>query len=209
MTKHWTFEDSDLANHFGDHVKSQLPWYDIATGLVRCIVENYLPDGGVLYDVGASLGNITNACADLIQSRNARAISIEPSKEMCAKWNGYGEMHNKKAEEYAFQGYDVCVMFLTLMFVMPSERNALIENLMAHKREGGALVIVDKFEPPHGYIGTVCRRMTLRQKLAAGESCQDIIDKELSLSGVQRPIERAPDGAVQFFQVGEFKGYVI
>lgn len=206
MTKHWTFEDSKLANNFGQHVKGQLPWYDLATGLVRCIAENYLPRGGLMYDIGASTGNITQACADLIDSRGVHAVSIEPSQEMCKEWIGKGELVNDYAESHEFKEYDLAVCFLTLMFVTPRERTRLIDELIGKIAEGGALVVVDKFESSGGYFDTVKRRMTMRQKISSGESPKEILDKELSLSGVQRPLgDELPVGDC-FFQIGEFKG---
>jgi tRNA (cmo5U34)-methyltransferase len=73
---------------------------------------------------------------------------------------------------------------------------------------------VDKIAAPSGYIGTVMRRLTLAGKVAAGATPEDVIAKELSLSGVQRPIESnliqsvAPS-AFQFFAFGEFAGWLI
>ena len=209
MTKHWTFEDSNLANNFGDHVRGQLPWYDLATGLVRCIAENYLTRDGVMYDIGCSTGNITKSCSDLIESRGVEAISIEPSSEMCQKWNGVGQLLNIPAEECEFKEYDLAVCFLTLMFINPRKREKLINDLLKSMSPHGVLVIVDKFQGKGGYFETVKRRMVMRQKISCGESPQDILDKELSLSGVQRPLgDELPENEC-FFQAGEFKGIVI
>lgn len=55
------------------------------------------------------------------------------------------------------------------------------------------------------------RRLTMSWKLNNGARPEDIISKELSLSGVQRPLNPAvlgPD-ARQFFAFGEFAGYLI
>jgi tRNA (cmo5U34)-methyltransferase len=208
MTKHWTFEDSDLANNFGQHVRGQLPWYDLATGLVRCIAENYLPEDGLMYDIGASTGNITSACADLIESRSVHAISIEPSQEMCKKWKGKGDLVNDFAENYNFKEYDFAVCFLTFMFIRASKRRGVFDLLRSKIKEGGSLVIVDKFEGSGGYADTVRRRMTMRQKIASGEDAQSILDKELSLSGVQRPLGSEYADGEKFFQIGEFHGII-
>ena len=208
MTRHWTFEDSELANNFGDHVKGQLPWYELATGLVRCIAENYLPRGGVMYDIGASTGNITSACADLIKARGVQCMSIEPSKEMCKAWKGEGELINELAENYDFKEYDLAVCFLTFMFISASEQRRVFSLLKSRIKEGGALVIVDKFDGFGGYADTVRRRMTMRQKIAGGEDAQSVIDKELSLSGVQRPLGAEYMKGERFFQIGEFQGII-
>ena len=209
MTRHWTFEDSKLANNFGAHIKGQLPWYDLATGLVRCIAENYLPDNGVMYDIGASCGNITSSCDDLIKSRNVEAISIESSRAMCESWIGSGEIICDNAVNHEYKEFDLCVCFLTMMFLRPSDRVALMAKLKDKCLYGGAIVVVDKFNGNGGYIDTVMRRMTMRQKISSGESPKDIMDKELSLSGVQRPLQIQEIQGEQFFQIGEFRGFII
>jgi len=207
--KHWTFEDSKLANNFGSHVRGQLPWYDLATGLVRCIAENYLPQNGVFYDLGASDGNITRACSELIESRKVEAISLESSAAMCNTWAGRGKILDEDVLGHEFKPFDLCVSFLTLMFVAPSKRFELWTKLISLCNDGGAVVLVDKFSGSGGYADTVLRRMTLRQKLSAGETEKDILDKELSLSGIQRPLDSRFAIGEQFFQIGEFRGYII
>ena len=209
MTKHWTFEDSDFANNFGEHVRSQLPWYDLATGLVRCIAENYLPENGVMYDIGSSTGNITKCCRDIIKDRQVDAVSIDPSQEMVDAWEGEGVVQKCSAEAFEYAEFDLAVMFLSMMFVTPSNRKKVMQALVDKMKSGGAIVVVDKFNPCAGYFATVMRRMTLRQKLSAGESKEGIINKELSLSGIQRPLDYSDIDGKRFFQVGEFSGFVI
>ena len=209
MTKHWTFEDSNLANNFGEHVRGQLPWYDLATGLVRCIAENYLSEGGLMYDIGASDGNITKETEDIINSRSIEAVSIECSSEMAKHWAGVGRVEVVNACDYNYKDFDLCVAFLTFMFIDPSRRRGLLNNLRAKIKEGGALIIVDKFNGTGGYNDTILRRMTMRQKLSNGESSAEILDKELSLSGVQRPLDLDFLRGDQFFQAGEFRGFIL
>jgi len=78
-------------------------------------------------------------------------------------------------------------------------------------KPGGALVVVDKVQMPPGYVGTAFSRLTLQQKLAVGAKPDDILRKELSLAGYQRPIDplMLPKAARTFFQVGEFVGWIL
>ncbi len=47
---------------------------------------------------------------------------------------------------------------------------------------------IDKLENIGGYIGIINYRLTLSEKVKNNKNYKDIIDKELSLQGVQRPI---------------------
>lgn len=208
----WTFKSKDIAKGFTKHVNQHLPWYPLATNLVKCIVENYIPADGILYDIGASRGNITRELSSLIESRNISACSFEVSKEMVAEFEGVGDIFEMDAVD--IDGcFDVSVCFLTLMFNSIEKRARILDNLLSQVREGGCIVIVEKFEiESGGYPSTVQRRMTMRQKLESGVSHEDIVDKELSLSGVQRPMrlsELDKFSLSEFFRVGEFRGFIL
>jgi len=64
---------------------------------------------------------------------------------------------------------------------------------------------------PPGYVGTAFSRLTLPQKLAAGDEPAAILQKELPLAGYQRPLDPRimPRHARQFFQVVEFVGCIL
>jgi hypothetical protein len=78
------------------------------------------------------------------------------------------------------------------------------------------LIIFDKVEAVDGYLGTVMRRLTIAGKVASGVNPQEIVKKEMSLAGQQRPlshrfIEENTAGfkSEQIFRYGEFSGWVI
>jgi len=209
-TKHWTFENSETAKGFDQHVRTQLPWYDLVTRYVVGLVENYLPAGGTLYDVGASTGNVTKSCKSLITERDAVAISIERSGAMCEIWEGVGILQQADASRYEYEEFDVAVVFLTTMFMTVSQRHEFFQRLRMAGKLGSIIILVDKFCDLDGYEGTVLRRLTMKEKLNYGESPEDIIRKDLSLAGVQRPMTEDEIGeATQFFQMGEFRGYLM
>lgn len=209
MTKPWTFNDQKLADNFEEYVKGQLPWYSVATSLVVTIAESYLPIGGLMYDIGASTGNITRACKSVINQRNVKAVSIEPSAEMVRAWKGVGSIYNCNAEDFQYEKFDLCVCFLVLMFIPVDKRLSFLNSLMDKLKDGGCIVVVDKFCGDGSYEDIVLRRMTMKQKLESGESADSILSKELSLSGIQRPLDKTYEKGRQFFQAGEFRGYIL
>lgn len=60
-------------------------------------------------------------------------------------------------------------------------------------------------------MAAVMMRLALAGKVAQGVPADEIVAKELSLAGVQRPLKRAeiPETAVEIFRVGDFAGWVI
>jgi tRNA (cmo5U34)-methyltransferase len=208
----WTFRDDGIAAGFERHVRESLPWYDLATGAVAHVARHYLPERGLVYDLGASTGNIGRALAATLLARDARLIPVEMSPEMADRYAG-PQAENLMRDDIcgvAFESFDVAVMFLTLMFVPIVERRDLIKRLRDACNPGGAIIILDKCEAVQGYAATVLWRLALAGKVATGCAPEDIIAKELSLGGVQRPIARADLGvAVEFFRFGEFAGWLI
>jgi len=97
------------------------------------------------------------------------------------------------------------------MFVPVAERARLLRRLVSAAEPGGAIIIFDKTEAEPGYPGTVLWRLALAGKIATGVDPAEIVAKELSLGGVQRPITRAllPPNAIEFFRFGEFAGWLI
>lgn len=205
----WTFESTEIAQAFDDHVREQLPWYDLATGVAAHLIRHYLPDRGVLYDIGASTGNITSAVRQTIIDRRAEVVPLEPSVEMAEMYQGEGSPVLERAEDHEFKPFDVAVMFLTMMFVPVSKRDRLVLDLLKNCRPGGCVIIFDKCEPESGYIATVMNRLTLAGKVATGVPADEILKKELSLSGCQRPYTCESSNAVEVFRFGDFAGWVI
>ena len=130
---------------------------------------------------------------------------------MAEQYHGPAQLVVADAVSYDFQPYDFAVCFLVLMFLPLEIRSSFLRRLHGLLKPGGALVLVDKVQAPAGYLGTAFGRLTMQQKLAAGARAEDILAKELSLAGYQRPLDPRvlPKEAHPFFQVGEFMGWII
>jgi tRNA (cmo5U34)-methyltransferase len=207
----WTFKNSEIARDFESHVREQLPWYELATSAVAQIARHYIGQNGYVYDVGASTGNIGRALADTLTARKATLISIEESKEMTLRFSAPGHLVNERAQEYDFKSFDFATCFLVLMFLRPEEAVELLDRLIANIALGGALVVVERTLPPDGYAGLITSRITINEKRRLGISGDEIVDKELSLAGVQRPIASdvfTSRGGVEFFRFADFAGYL-
>lgn len=207
----WTFKNASVAAGFERHVREQLPFYELVSGAVAHIARHYLPEGGRLYDIGASTGNITRLLSDSLKSRNIEAVSLDNSPDMANLFDGYGRYELTDVLDYPYERFDVATLFLVLMFLPVSKRKQYLQHLYENLNEGGALIVVDKTEDANRYIGTIFRRLTLAGKVASGVDANEILKKELSLSGIQRPITTAvfPFVYYEFFRFGEFAGWII
>lgn len=211
IPRDWTFKDAGVAAGFDKHVREQLPWYDLTTGVVAHFARHYIPERGVVYDIGASTGNIARAMEDTIKSRSATLIGIDASEDMVKRYTGPGTIVCADAAKYDFKPFDFAVCFLVLMFLKPSDRANVIRNLRRNVNSGGAILIIDKCQPVAGYPSVIMQRLALAGKIAAGVSADEVIAKELSLAGAQRPLARneLPPQAIEIFRFGDFAGWII
>ena len=207
----WTFKDRKVAEAFDRHVREQLPWYDMATGAVAHFARHYVPNEGVVIDVGCSTGNVGRALAPMLAARNATLIGVDSSAERRPLYDAPGEFVARDVRQFDFQARrpDLVICFLALMFVPVAERGALVERIKDSIKPGGATIVFDKFESRTGYVGTANYRLTLAAKYEAGAAPEEIIQKELSIAGLQRPMrEHDLKGFVEVFRFGDFAGFV-
>lgn len=217
----WTFEAADVAEDFDHHVRSQLPWYDFVTkGLVH-VARHYVSGGGVVWDIGASTGNVGRAIAPVLRARKARLYGIEPSDAMTRKLRetdvgvaNYVNVFETDVTDFDWSGRDpgdLIVCFLVLMFIQPRNRRSVLADLYENLAPGGALVVVDRTALASGYAAQVLNRLTLAGKVGTGVPAEEIVAKELSLSGVQRPLDPAdlPGDPVEWFRYGDFAGWIV
>ena len=215
--KSWTFETKEIAETFDAHVREQLPWYDMVTDAVVYIARNYLPEYGVVVDIGASTGNMVDKLMPLTFERIADVVAIEKSISMCdVLKNKYKKsdcvvVENSDVTRGDLPKANVYILFLTMMFIPIDKRKALMDSMRANCKQGGVIVVVDKICDHGGYFATVLKRLTMQFKLQQGAKPEDVLNKEMSLAGVQIPIDPAILGtdAKQFFRMGEFAGWVI
>ena len=213
----WTFESKEIAETFDSHVREQLPWYDMVTDAVVYIARNYLPEFGVVVDIGASTGNMVDKLMPLTFERMADVVAIEKSISMCdVLKNKYKKsdcvvVENSDVTKGDLPKANVYILFLTMMFIPIDKRKALMDSMRANCKQGGVIVVVDKICDHGGYFATVLKRLTMQFKLQQGAKPEDVLTKEMSLAGVQIPIDPAILGAdaKQFFRMGEFAGWVI
>lgn len=209
IPQHWTFKTAEVAAGFDEHVREQLPWYDLATEFCSHIAAHYIPERGLVYDIGASTGNITRALRSTLEAQNARAVSIDPSSEMLANFRGYGDFEVADAQRFEYAQFDVAILFLSLMFIPVSARVPLLQRLRTLARPGGAIIVFDKTLPSRGQLGTANARFGALKKIQAGATAEKLYQKDMSLIGVQRPIALASlPNAQEIFRFGDFVGLI-
>ena len=204
----WSFEP--VADDFDHYVRGQLPFYDLATLAVADLVRLHLPTAGTVVDVGASTGNIGRAIQQVLEDRYATLYAVEPSQAMRDAYVGPGFVVDATAEKFDWPDeVDVIVSFLTLAFLSPVDRGAIVDFWLERLRPGGAFIAVERVQAE---AALACRHLIHAAKARAGASEDDVLAKEVSIAGVLRPlpVDLLPArGGRLFFAYGDFRGYVV
>ena len=83
------FSFSEIADEFDDHINSQLFWHlDFLNHFLPEIASVFMQTGSVVYDFGASTGNVEMALKEKINERNVEFVAIEKCKEMINNYKG-------------------------------------------------------------------------------------------------------------------------
>jgi tRNA (cmo5U34)-methyltransferase len=188
----------------------------MVTDAVVYIVRNYLTRHERVVDIGASTGNMINKLMPLLLEREAYVTAIEDSDSMIdILVERFKDHHNVTLEHadvvtFPLEVAQVHIMFLTMMFIPVHLRERLLERIRAQTKKGGVIIIVDKVADHNGYFATVIKRLGMHWKINQGAKLEDVAKKEMSLAGVQIPLDPAMlPNAKEFFRMGEFAGWVI
>lgn len=205
------FQFEQIADKFDDHLKGQLFWHkDFVNHFLPEIASVYMEKDSYVYDFGASTGNVEIALSDMIDERGVSFVPVEKCFEMSEKYKGnkgrliIGDFLHAPIQEFSF-----ATSILALCFVHPSKRINFIQKLKSKCKVGGAFVILEKMTNFDGYLGTALSRVTWKNKLEQGESIEQVVNKELSLSGVQYPLHESElEGFKLIWAYGNFRSYI-
>lgn len=213
----WTFEGNAVVKIFDDHIRKHLPWYDMMHDMVIHLVRNYITDNTNVVDFGASTGNLVHKILKLAETTDLGIIAVEKSIAMQEHMEErFGNLVDHdlltitgNIFDIQTERIDVYIACMTLSFINTSEREKIIDHMLRHAKR--AVIIVDKVGDYQGYLSAVMRRMTIQMKLNAGVTPEEALLKEMSLSGVQVPLDPRTlgRGAKEFFRMGEFAGWII
>jgi tRNA (cmo5U34)-methyltransferase len=209
--KDFDFKSKAVSSEFENHVREQLPWYEQVKQTAVFIARAYANKNGLIYDIGCSTGNISWALKNIALSRNIDLIGIDDSSEMLELYPKELKSYCCDAMEFEYEEYDVAIMFLVGMFLDTNKRKDFLKRLYNKRKKNGVLIIVDKFSENYGYISTIMNRFNLLLKMENKVDSTEILNKELSLTGVQIPLkyEELPGEPIEFFRLGDFRGYVM
>ena len=217
--------DAQVARVFADMLRRSVPgWPELLRVLGLVAVRVAVP-GRPIYDLGCSLG--ATSAALLARLPQARIVAVDNAQAMLDGLRARlpepvaaGRITPVCADiaDVPVTGAGLVVLNLTLQFVPPPERFALLRRLRAELAPGGALILVEKVIWPDTDTDALMDGLHQDFKRAQGYSALEIARKRAALDAVLIPddIETHEDrlyaagfkSVARWFQCLNFVGWV-
>jgi tRNA (cmo5U34)-methyltransferase len=191
----WEFDD-EVTRVFDDMLQRSIPQYDTMRGLVFALGTRFVPDGGVVVDLGCSRGA---ALAPFVAEYGERAsyVGVEVSPPMLAACRSRFA-RELDAGTMALLDLDLrhacpeveatlTLAILTLQFLPVEVRARIVRDAYHRTRPGGAFVLVEKVVGGTTATDALLVDLYHGLKRAHGYGEEEIERKRLSLEGVLVP----------------------
>ena len=142
--------NESVARVFADMISRSVPGYSLLLHLIGLYAELLVQPHSRVYDLGCSLGEASLVIADRCAGRQCRIVAVDSSPAMidkCRQHEGSSddiEWQCADIRDIEFADASLVVLNLTLQFLPPEERAALLQRIAGALRSGGALVLSEK-----------------------------------------------------------------
>ncbi len=187
--------DADVARVFPDMVRRSVPGYAELVELSGLIARRIARPETCCYDLGCSLGAVTEAILHQTDS-GVRVIAVDNSPAMIA---GLGARLAERTdgervtavcadvETVPITDAALAVLNLTLQFIAPERRLDLLERIHAGLVQDGVLILAEKIQAPDDRGGHLLTALHEDFKRAQGYSDLAISRKRAALEQVLVP----------------------
>jgi len=205
----WSFNFLDISK-FEKHATKSIPNYLEGHDLVSDYSSFFIKEGSIIYELGSSTGVLSKKLASRYKKKNCKIIGIDNVKKMVNFANKKNKMKNLKFRyadilKMKFQKSDVIIMYYTLQFVRPSERQKLIDKIYKSLNWGGALFLFEKVRANDARFQDYANILYAEFKLKNGFSHKEIHAKTLSLKGKLEPYSSNEN--IRFIKRAGFKDH--
>ncbi|MBT7411677.1 MAG: methyltransferase domain-containing protein, partial [Candidatus Thioglobus sp.] len=140
--------DAQVADVFDDMVRRSVPGYQTLIEMLGLLVRTYSQDNTNYYDLGASTGAVSLALGINSPHKNNRIIAVDNSIDMVEKCKS--NLDDKiinfdvicsDIKDICFDNASIVVLNLTLQFIIPEQRQTLINKIHQGLNPGGVLIV--------------------------------------------------------------------
>ncbi|MGC1330777.1 carboxy-S-adenosyl-L-methionine synthase CmoA [Pseudomonas sp.] len=149
--------NEDVVRVFPDMIKRSVPGYPTIVENLGVLAAQFAQPHTALYDLGSSLGAVTQSLRRHVRTDDCRVIAVDNSSAMVERCREYLNAQDSMFQELlpvdvidgdilslAFQPASVIAMNFTLQFIAPDQRLGLLQRIRQALVPGGALILSEK-----------------------------------------------------------------
>lgn len=191
--------NEEVVNVFSDMIKRSAPGYPMIVEQIGRFAPLFAEDNSKIYDLGCSLGAISNALRHSIKAENIEIIAVDNSAPMIEKATQFFQLQDQvqaglipinlqqaDITKLELLPASIVVLNLTLQFIEPSERLALLNKIRQSLLPSGALFLSEKIYFHDEAEQAVLDDMHLAFKRANGYSELEIAQKREAIENIMR-----------------------
>ena len=192
--------NEDVAKVFPDMIKRSVPGYPTIVENLGVLAAQFAQPHSALYDLGCSLGAVTQALRRHVRSDDCRVIAVDNSPAMVERCAEYLHAQDAMFQELLpvevieadilaleFQPASLVALNFTLQFIAPEQRLELLTRIRQALLPGGALILSEKLCFADAQQQTLLNDLHIAFKRANGYSELEIAQKRSALENVMKP----------------------
>jgi len=139
-----------VANVFHDMISRSVPGYALLLHMIGLYADLFIQPGSRIFDLGCSLGEATLVIADRAKNSDCEIIAVDNSAAMITKCEQLPHSAQKiewrceDIRQTEISNASMVILNLTLQFLPPEERPALLQQIFQGLNPGGVLVLSEK-----------------------------------------------------------------
>ena len=195
----FTFNEA-VVRVFPDMIKRSVPGYPTIVENIGVLAAQFAQPNSVLYDLGSSLGAVTQALRRHVKTEGCRVLAIDNSPAMVERCREYLHAQDSMFQELlpveveeddilalAFEPCSVVALNFTLQFIAPEQRLPLLRRIRQSLLPGGALILSEKLRFEDEAEQQLLTDLHIGFKRANGYSELEIAQKRSALDNVMKP----------------------
>jgi len=192
--------NEDVVRVFPDMIKRSVPGYPTIVENLGVLAAQFAQPHSVLYDLGSSLGAVTQALRRHVRTEDCRVIAIDNSSAMVERCREYLNAQDSMYQELlpveviesdilnlAFEPASVVALNFTLQFIAPEQRVTLLTRIRRSLRPGGARIRAEKLRLDDTEEHALLTERPVAFKRANGYSELEIAQKRSAIENVMKP----------------------
>jgi len=192
--------NEDVVRVFPDMIKRSVPGYPTIVENIGVLAAQFAQPHSTLYDLGSSLGAVTQALRRHVRTEDCQVIAVDNSQAMVERCREYLNAQDSMFQELlpvtviegdilnlALKPASVIALNFTLQFIAPQRRLELLTRIRNALVPGGALILSEKlrFDVPDEQA--LLTELHVAFKRANGYSELEIAQKRSAIENVMKP----------------------